>query len=84
MITIDHIGLPAQANEDAARHLAHNKEFDAIVQRLRALAIPYGNDPNDPANGHLAHPLAPQGLYFRTPDGHLIEVITPPAPRTPR
>jgi catechol 2,3-dioxygenase-like lactoylglutathione lyase family enzyme len=126
MITIDHIGLPAQANEDAARRLAHilgtgydgpdrnfapvhvnphltidfytaehceplhiaflagNKEFDAIVQRLRPPPTPTANDPNDPANGRLDHPLAPRGLYFRTPDGHLIEVITPPAATTPR
>lgn len=126
MITLDHIGLPARDNHDAARHLAHilgagyhgpdrhfapmhvnsqltldfytaerveplhlafrtdDSEFDAIVRRLRTLAIAYGNDPNDPANGRLDHPLAPRGLYFRTPDGHLVEVMTLPTEETPQ
>jgi catechol 2,3-dioxygenase-like lactoylglutathione lyase family enzyme len=32
---------------------------------------------NNPANGRTDHPLAERGLYFRTPDGHLFEVMLP-------
>jgi hypothetical protein len=55
MITIDHIGMPAHANQDAAHHLA------------RVLGTGY-----DGLDRH------------RTLDGHLIEVMTPPATATPR
>lgn len=71
---VEPLHLAFRADDDA---------FDAIVRRVHALAIPYGNDPNDPANGRLDHPLAPRGLYFRTPDGHLIEVMTLPAEGRP-
>jgi catechol 2,3-dioxygenase-like lactoylglutathione lyase family enzyme len=49
--------------------------FDRILEQLRSQGIPYGSQPNDPANNRLDHPLAERGLYFRTPDGHLFEVM---------
>lgn len=52
--------------------------FDRILGQLQSQRIAYGSQPNDPANGRVDHPLADRGLYFRTPDGHLFEVMTSP------
>lgn len=126
MIRIDHIGIPARARLEAAKHLARilgldpevtddgrfaavrvssgftldffdvqqaepvhvafaadRPAFDRILAQLQADSIAYGSEPNDPANGRTDHPLAERGLYFRTPDGHLFEVMSAPARATP-
>jgi catechol 2,3-dioxygenase-like lactoylglutathione lyase family enzyme len=59
-------------------HLAFRVDgarFDQILARLRALGVPYGNAPDAADNGLTDHPLAPRGLYFGDPDGHLWEVL---------
>jgi catechol 2,3-dioxygenase-like lactoylglutathione lyase family enzyme len=50
--------------------------FDRILGQLQSQQIAYGSQPNDPANGRVDHPLSDRGLYFRTPDAHLFEVMT--------
>jgi catechol 2,3-dioxygenase-like lactoylglutathione lyase family enzyme len=55
--------------------VADGPTFDHILGRLRSEGIAYGSEPNDPANGRVDHPLADRGLYFRTPDDHLLEVM---------
>jgi catechol 2,3-dioxygenase-like lactoylglutathione lyase family enzyme len=50
-------------------------EFTLIVERLRQRGAAFGNDPEDPTNGHTADVLGSQSrVYFRSPDGHLLEV----------
>lgn len=55
---------------------ADDLAFDRILAQLQAAGIAYGSEPHDPANGRVEHPLADRGLYFRTPDGHLFEVMS--------
>ena len=51
------------------------KAFDEVVTRLRARAIAFGNDPEDPMNGCWGDPLGGHGrVYFADPDGHFFEV----------
>lgn len=51
------------------------RAFHAIVERLRALGIAFGNDPEDPRNMQVSDPLGGSGrVYFADPDGHLFEV----------
>lgn len=54
--------------------VADHVTFEHIVGQLQSLGIAYGSQPNDPTNGRTDHPLAEEGVYFRTPDGHLFEV----------
>lgn len=56
--------------------VADDATFDRILLQLQSQRIEYGSQPNDPTNGRVDHPLADRGLYFRTPDGHLFEVMT--------
>lgn len=51
--------------------------FDCILEQLRSQGVAYGSQPNDPTNNRVDHPLAKRGFYFRMPDGHLLEVMTP-------
>ncbi len=49
--------------------------FDAVVQRLRAQNLRYGNDPENVDNGETTDPLGGHGrVYFASADGHLFEV----------
>jgi catechol 2,3-dioxygenase-like lactoylglutathione lyase family enzyme len=63
----------------AAHHIAFRisgDEFAGVVDRLRARAVPFGNDPEDERNGLTRDPLGGAGrVYFRDPDGHLFEAV---------
>ncbi|GHH77599.1 hypothetical protein GCM10018793_26060 [Streptomyces sulfonofaciens] len=61
-------------------HLAFDvdpEEFDAILARLTARGIPYGNDPAQPDNGRVDHPLRARGLFFVDEARNLYEVMSP-------
>jgi catechol 2,3-dioxygenase-like lactoylglutathione lyase family enzyme len=75
MIRIDHIGIPARARLEAARHLASLgcRQTASPTEASRTI---------QPTAGPTT-PLAERGLYFRTPDGHLFEVMSAPARATP-
>src|SRR4051794_39955496 len=61
----------------ASQHMAFRMteaEFAAVVGRLRARGIAFGNDPDDPTTGQTDDPLGGRGrVYFQSPDGHLFE-----------
>jgi catechol 2,3-dioxygenase-like lactoylglutathione lyase family enzyme len=49
--------------------------FAEVVARLRGRNVPFGNDPEAPANGLTSDPLSGQGrVYFVDENGHLFEV----------
>lgn len=65
------------AESTAPQHLDFEVDattFDAILSRLRARGIPFGNDPRDPANGRTDHPFAAQGCFWHHGNGPLFEV----------
>jgi len=86
MIRIDHIGIPARGRLDAASFLTRIFGLDRAIPgdgRFAPVQVSSGFTPDfsdapqfDSANGHVDHPLADRGLYFRTPDGHLFEVMS--------
>ena len=51
-------------------------EFDAILGRVKAKGIPFGSEPDSPANGRLNRRRGGRGFYFEDPSGHLLEVMT--------
>ncbi len=65
----------------SSRHFAFlvdEDEFDAIFERLRARALPYWADPFHREPGRINHWDDGRGLYFDSPDGHNLEIITRP------
>ncbi|MGH2904305.1 MAG: VOC family protein [Solirubrobacteraceae bacterium] len=55
--------------------LVDDDSFDATLGRLKSQGVAYGSQPNDPTNGRIDHPLSERGLFFRTPGGHLFELM---------
>lgn len=51
-------------------------EFDAIFSRIQAAGISYGSGPYALADGLLNHRRGGRGVYFRDPDGHVLELLT--------
>jgi catechol 2,3-dioxygenase-like lactoylglutathione lyase family enzyme len=53
-------------------------EFDAIFGRVKEAGLAYGSAPWSPDDRKLNDWGGGRGVYFRTPDGHLLELMTVP------
>ena len=51
-------------------------EFDEIFGRVQALQLRYGSGPMTPEDGEINHWNGGRGVYFRDPNGHLLELLT--------
>jgi catechol 2,3-dioxygenase-like lactoylglutathione lyase family enzyme len=60
-----------------AFHLS-DAEFDGIFHRVRDAGLTYGSAPWSAEDGKLNTWGGGRGVYFRTPDGHLLELMTVP------
>ena len=71
-------------DEDSAfdsHHLAFhvsNREFDAIFGRIKKANIAFGSAPWSLDDGNLNDWGGGRGLYFRDPNGHVLEIMTVP------
>jgi catechol 2,3-dioxygenase-like lactoylglutathione lyase family enzyme len=52
------------------------EEFDAIFGRIQAAGIPYGSGPHSLEDGQINHRSGGRGVYFRDPNGHVLELLT--------
>jgi catechol 2,3-dioxygenase-like lactoylglutathione lyase family enzyme len=55
-----------------------NAEFDAILGRIREAGLAYGSAPWSLEDGKLNDWNGGRGVYFRNPDGHVLELLTRP------
>jgi catechol 2,3-dioxygenase-like lactoylglutathione lyase family enzyme len=53
-----------------------DEEFDAIFGRVKAEGIPYGSEPWTLDDGQVNHRRGGRGVYFRDPNGHILELMT--------
>jgi catechol 2,3-dioxygenase-like lactoylglutathione lyase family enzyme len=70
----------ADAREVVTQHYAFlisEDDFDAVVARLRERAVETFADPGHRTSGHNTNDGG-RGLYFSSPDGHNLEVLTRP------
>ena len=51
-------------------------EFDAIFERIKATSIPYGSGPRSLEDGEINTRRGGRGVYFRDPNGHVLELLT--------
>ncbi|HZW31496.1 MAG TPA: VOC family protein [Isosphaeraceae bacterium] len=67
------------ADDVPGQHIAFRVDepgFDAVVDRLRARGLVFGNDPEDQTNLQTTDFLGGHGrVFFRDPNGHLFEVM---------
>lgn len=54
------------------------REFDAILRRIRKAKIGYGSAPWSLDDGKLNDWGGGRGVYFRDPNGHVLELMTVP------
>jgi catechol 2,3-dioxygenase-like lactoylglutathione lyase family enzyme len=71
-----------QTDEDVAlQHFAFlvtEAEFDEAFGRIEEMKIAYWADPARTRVGEINHHDGGRGVYFKDPDGHLLEIITRP------
>jgi catechol 2,3-dioxygenase-like lactoylglutathione lyase family enzyme len=53
-------------------------EFDAIFKRVREAKLTYGSAPWSLDDGKLNDWNGGRGVYFKDPDGHVLELMTVP------
>jgi catechol 2,3-dioxygenase-like lactoylglutathione lyase family enzyme len=53
-----------------------DEEFDAIFKRVQEAGIAYGSDPWNLGNRQLNSWNGGRGVYFRDPNGHILELMT--------
>jgi catechol 2,3-dioxygenase-like lactoylglutathione lyase family enzyme len=53
-------------------------EFDAILERVKSAGLVYGSAPWNIADGKLNDWGGGRGVYFKDPDGHILELMTVP------
>ena len=51
-------------------------EFDEIFTRLKQLELVYGSGPRTSEDGEINHWNGGRCVYFRDPNGHLLELLT--------
>lgn len=52
------------------------EEFDAVFERLRRERIPFGSGPYALENMRINRRKGGRGVYFRDPNGHVLELLT--------
>ena len=58
--------------------LISEPEFDAIFARVKDRGMEYWADPACTMPGQINHHFGGRGVYFKDPNGHLLEIITTP------
>lgn len=69
----------AKSTPMAVHHFAFKvseEDFDAIFGRIQAEDIPYGSEPYSLEDMNINHRGGGRGVYFRDPDGHILELLT--------
>ena len=67
------------ATEFDSHHLASKvsgEEFDAVFGRIQAEGIPYGSGPYSLEDMKTNSWRGGRGVYFRDPNGHVLELLT--------
>jgi catechol 2,3-dioxygenase-like lactoylglutathione lyase family enzyme len=55
-----------------------DREFDAILRRIKAAKVAFGSAPWSLDDGKLNDWGGGRGVYFRDPNGHVLELMTVP------
>ncbi len=53
-----------------------DQQFDDIFDRIKTSNIGFGSQPNSLEDGETNHRYGGRGLYFKDPNGHVLEIIT--------
>ncbi len=77
----NHVTLDYDQHDDVEAHhyafLVSDQEFDAAFARIQDGGVAFYADPGCRQPGQIYRHGARRGTYFRDPDGHLMEILTP-------
>ena len=79
-VSLDYHDLDGRAGEIASQHyafLVSEAEFDEIFSRIEA-GQDYWADPGLGRKGEINRRDGGRGVYFKDPDGHVLEILTRP------
>jgi catechol 2,3-dioxygenase-like lactoylglutathione lyase family enzyme len=73
---LDYMETDAEITPQHYAFLVDDAEFDAILGRIEERSLSYWADPGLTRPGEINTHDGGRGLYFRDPNGHLLEIIT--------
>src|SRR5215471_14975740 len=73
-LTLDFDNAESFERHHYAFHVT-DKEFDAIFKRVQEAGISWGSDPRNLENRQLNSRKGGRGVYFRDPNGHVLELL---------
>jgi catechol 2,3-dioxygenase-like lactoylglutathione lyase family enzyme len=80
-VSLDYHDFYHHEGEISSQHYAFlvaEDTFDEIFGRIEGSGQDYWADPALSAKGRINHNDGGRGVYFKDPDGHLLEIITRP------
>lgn len=80
-VSLDYHDVADTEAEILSQHYAFlvaEEEFDEIFGHIQAAGQDYWADPGLGAGSEINHHDGGRGVYFKDPDGHLLEIITRP------
>ena len=77
-VTLDYLQQEAFESHHYAFEVTE-EEFDVIFGRIKQSGVTYFADPACQQAGQIYRGNGRRGTYFRDPDGHLMEILTPAA-----
>ena len=77
-VSLDYHEIDGDVASQHYAFLIDEPEFDAVFGRIRERGLDFWADPGLSRPGEINHNDGGRGVYWRDPDGHLLEVITRP------
>jgi catechol 2,3-dioxygenase-like lactoylglutathione lyase family enzyme len=74
-LTLDFDNADSFEHHHYAFHVS-DEEFDSIFQRVKDAGIAWGSEPRSMENRQLNSRKGGRGVYFRDPNGHVLELLT--------
>ncbi len=79
----NHVTLDYDQHDEPESHhyafLVSDEDFDAAFDRITERGVSFYADPACRQAGQIYRKRGCRGTYFRDPDGHLMEILTPDA-----
>ena len=75
-VSIDYFETTEKVALQHFAFLVSEAEFDEAFGRIQEIQIEYWADPARTKSGEINHHDGGRGVYFKDPDGHLLELIT--------
>jgi catechol 2,3-dioxygenase-like lactoylglutathione lyase family enzyme len=75
---LDYMNTDGEITPQHYAFLVSEAEFDQIFGRIRERKLPYWADPGRTRADEINHHDGGRGVYFKDPNGHLLEIITRP------